>query len=203
MKVIVYTQRVERIMAYGERRDCADQRIPELLTACGFLPVPIYNLPNKDLIDCFMKNVSAGGVLLTGGNSLCKYGGDAVERDQTETILLEWCIKNNMPMMGFCRGMQFILDYFGADLKNVDNHVAVRHEIKGAICRDNVNSFHNQAAIHVPECLEVVSKSTDGVIESVRHKTKSIFAIMWHPERENPFNSDDIRLIKNVFDGVK
>lgn len=201
MKVIVYTQRVEYVRSYGERRDCADQNIPKLLLACDFLPIPIYNIPDKTLIDKFMFNTSAEGVLFTGGNSLYQYGGEACERDQTERIILEWCIKNNVPVFGFCRGMQLILDYFGAKLENVDSHVAIRHKVGGIVCRDSVNSYHRQAVRSVPACLEIVSQSTDGIVEAVRHKTKSIFAIMWHPERENPFYNGDIELIKNFFMG--
>ena len=203
MKVIVYTQRVEYVSSYGERRDCTDQSIPKLLLACGFLPIPIYNIPNRDLIEQFMNNVSVGGVLFTGGNSLYKYGGDALERDKTEIILLEWCLKKNIPVLGLCRGMQFILDYFGAELKNIDGHVAVRHKIEGIIDRNSVNSFHRQAARRVPQSLVVMSRALDGVVEAIKHKKKAIYGIMWHPERDNPFYDDDIELIKSVFEGVE
>lgn len=203
MKVIVYTQRVEYVQSYSERRDCIDQSIPKLLLACGFLPIPIYNIPNRDLIEQFMNNVSVDGVLFTGGNSLYKYGGDALERDKTEIILLEWCLKKNIPVLGLCRGMQFILDYFGATLENIDGHIGVKHKIVGSIARDRVNSFHRQAARSVPKSLVVMSNSLDGVVEAVRHKTKSIYGIMWHPERENPFHDGDIELIKRVFEGVE
>ena len=43
MKRVLFTQRVELVEAYKERRDCADQRIAEYINSCGFLPVPIPN----------------------------------------------------------------------------------------------------------------------------------------------------------------
>lgn len=199
--VIVYTQRVENIIAYGEKRDCADQRIPDLLSICGYVPVPVYNRPKE--IEKFMQTILPVGVLFTGGNSLCKYGGDAVERDEAEKILLKWCLQRKIPVLGICRGMQLIADYFGAKLEPVEHHTAVRHEIKGVVYRDSVNSFHTQGIKSVPDTFDVLSISKDGIIEAIRHKKEYVTAIMWHPERENPFKSDDIDFIKKCFNGVK
>lgn len=44
MKIVFYTQRVEIVADYAERRDCADQNIPRFIEACGYLPVPVPNI---------------------------------------------------------------------------------------------------------------------------------------------------------------
>ena len=44
---VLYTQRVEIVESYGERRDCADQNIAKFISACGYLPVPLPN--NREL----------------------------------------------------------------------------------------------------------------------------------------------------------
>ena len=44
MEIVLYTQRVEIVKSYGERRDCADQDIPRFIEACGFLPVAVPNI---------------------------------------------------------------------------------------------------------------------------------------------------------------
>ena len=44
MKKIIYTQRVEIVESYNERRDCADVEIAKLIWECGFLPVPVNNI---------------------------------------------------------------------------------------------------------------------------------------------------------------
>lgn len=36
MQTVIYTQRVEIVEGYGERRDCADQNIPKFLQVCGY-----------------------------------------------------------------------------------------------------------------------------------------------------------------------
>ena len=43
MNIVFFTQRVEVVESYGERRDCADQRISGFISACGFIPVPLPN----------------------------------------------------------------------------------------------------------------------------------------------------------------
>ena len=44
MKTVLYTQRVEVVKSYCERRDCADQNIARFLSTCGFLPLPVPNV---------------------------------------------------------------------------------------------------------------------------------------------------------------
>ena len=44
MDTVLFTQRVEVIESYGERRDCADQNIARFIHTCGFLPVPVPNI---------------------------------------------------------------------------------------------------------------------------------------------------------------
>ena len=112
-KAVIYTQRVELIERYQERRDCADQKIPLFLEACGYVPIPVPNIISE--LDKFMETIKPAGVLLTGGNSLAKYGGDAPERDVMEYQLIREAIIKKIPIYGFCRGMQIVLDYFGRE----------------------------------------------------------------------------------------
>lgn len=199
MRTIIYTQRVEIVEAYQERRDCADQRIADFIRKCGFLPLP---LPNKsELAMEIVNSINPAGIILTGGNSLEKYGGNAPERDAMDRALIEIAIKNSIPLYGFCRGMQSILDYFGNRLINVDGHVAVRHLISEGTVEYEVNSYHNQACIQLEkDCeLKVISKAEDGVIEAVCHEYLPIVATMWHPERETQFAQKDINRVRDLF----
>lgn len=199
MKTVVFTQRVEFIESYGERRDCADQRIAQFIRASGYLPVPLPNC--AVLAEEYLCTFAPAGIILTGGNSLQQYGGNAPERDAMDSILLELAVQREIPLYGFCRGMQSILTYFGNKLENVEGHVAVRHFILGETGNYEVNSYHNQACKKMKEdCgLIVTSKTADGVIESVRHKNFPIIGNMWHPEREECFDKNDIQRIKLLF----
>lgn len=201
MKKILFTQRVEIVESYGERRDCIDQCIPRLIRECGYLPIAVINNPEvtRDLLE----SIDIGGIVLTGGNSLVKYGGNAPERDETEKLLLKYAIEKQIPVYGLCRGMQFVLDYFGYPLERVDGHVAVKHEVSGSLANRVVNSFHNYGclweSIGVANELEIVDVSSDGVVEAVKHRDLPIKCTMWHPERNNPFENEDIMMIKELF----
>jgi len=199
VEIVIYTQRVEVVENYQERRDCADQRIADFITACGFLPIA---LPNREgLAECMIEKLKPVGILLTGGNSLVSKGGNAPERDAMDHILIRLSIQYNIPLYGFCRGMQSILHYFGNQLEEVEGHVAVRHIIDRKKKSYEVNSYHTQACRKL-ECnsgLYCEAHTIDGVIEAVRHKEFSIIGTMWHPERERSFREEDIKMVKDLF----
>lgn len=199
MKVIMFTQRVEVVESYQERRDCADQRVTEFLNVCGYLALPIPNRPEK--IKELLHRVKPDGVVLTGGNSLVKYGGNALERDQTDTSLIRLCEEQRLPLYGFCRGMQSILDYYGNELEEVSGHVAKRHTVHGEAGEFEVNSYHNQACTELKKgsALKILSKSEDGVIEAVEHTSYPFLGTMWHPEREASFTERDIEWVRRLF----
>ena len=200
MKTVIYTQRVEVIESYNERRDCADQRIPEYIKMCGFLPIPVPNIPAiaKAMVD----KIRPAGIVLVGGNSLKKYGGNAPERDETDRLLIKLAVEREIPLYGFCRGMQSILDYFGNNLVKVTGHVAVKHVITGNEESDEVNSYHNEACVELSNTeLIAVMRTSDGVIEKIKHKSLPIVGTMWHPERENPFRSQDIKILTTLIGG--
>ncbi len=197
MKKIFYTQRVEIVESYQERRDCADQNIPRLIQACGYLPFPIPNVIEN--INGYLEAAKPDGIILTGGNSLIRFGGNAEERDRTDRQVLRWAIENQVPVYGFCRGMQSILDFFGAELRQIENHVAVRHNVKGEWGNCTVNSYHNQAVLQVSSDFVIMAVSEDQVVEAVKHKEYPIMATMWHPEREQPYAKEDILRMQELF----
>lgn len=201
MKKVIYSQRVEVVEHYNERRDCADQKIPRLIEMCGFIPIPMPNVIEN--VDMYLKAIEPDGIMLTGGNSLSQWGGTAPERDTTDEKLIRFAVDNSIPLYGFCRGMQSILNYFDCELSQVQGHVAVKHElyIENSAIKSYVNSFHNQGCIvdNVRRPLIVAAYTVDGVAEWIKHETLPIEATMWHPERENPFAESDIQRIKKLF----
>ena len=195
-KVIAITQRVDIIEGIGERRDAISQEWTDLARICGFLPLFLPNhLPTvKQLLERFLVQ----GFLLTGGNDLVSYGGNAPERDEMEQYLIEFSIEKKVPLLGVCRGMQMILDCFGVKLQSVEGHVRREHSLDNG---DTVNSFHNWGAKEYNPCLTALVRSNDGVVEEVKHsKFGWIHGVMWHPERYHPFREHDMKLIQEVFE---
>ena len=204
---VFFSQRVDVIPSYQERRDCIDQRLVIFLRECGYLPVALPNV--KELLHDYFKLFLPRAIVLTGGNSLKKYGGNAPERDITDNYLIEKSIENDIPLIGICRGMQSILDYFGEELVNIKGHVATRHNIrsisKTSPCFNReINSYHNQGLYEVKnKDLTVLATSEDGVIKAVIHRKKPIMGIMWHPEREITFSLQDKNLFRDFIEKRK
>ncbi|MGP0076528.1 MAG: gamma-glutamyl-gamma-aminobutyrate hydrolase family protein [Bryobacteraceae bacterium] len=196
MKSVAVTQRVVVDPPHGTRRDCLDQVWPKFLLRCGLLPIPIPNSVDAALELC--ENVS--GIVLTGGNDLAAYGGDAPERDETETALLDLAEQRDLPVLGVCRGMQFIQHRFGTRLEKVHGHVAPRQRISIDGRSVEVNSFHNFGATEVHPPLSCWAIADDGVIKAVRHRERPIVGMMWHPERMEPFSADDVALFSDFFE---
>ena len=194
-KLIALTQRVEYIEPIKERRDALDQEWTALADTCGFTPLL---LPNRlSAVQELLVNLPVEGFLLTGGNDLAAYGGDAPERDEVERYLIQSALGGYIPLLGVCRGMQMILDYFGGPLQRVEGHIRVEHTLDNG---ETVNSFHSWGAVECPAPLVPNARNTDGVLEAVGHRDHPRFkGIMWHPERYHPPRSQDIERIKEVF----
>jgi len=199
MKIVGISQRVVSAAEYAERRDALDQRWAALFEQCGLLPLPLPNRPT--LVHNILDHVRLDGIVLSGGNTLVEYGGDAPERDETERLLLQYAIGHDLPLLGVCRGLQVIQTAFGVPLQPVTGHVAVEHAVRADGSERNVNSFHRLGATLSPEPLEAWAVAADGVIEAVRHRDKLILGLMWHPERCSPFDPRDVSLIRRCFSG--
>lgn len=197
MKRIAITQRVELTAEHGERRDALDQRWTSLLDAAGLVGVPV---PNT-LIDHqgWLAALGIDGVLLSGGNDLAVYGGDAPERDRLEERLIDWAIATNRPLLGVCRGMQVIQHHFGVALHPVQGHVTAAHDIELAGEALRVNSYHHWGATDTVPALVVTGRASDGVIEALQHRDHPVRGIMWHPERCEPLQRRDITLLRASF----
>lgn len=194
--LIAITQRVALDPRHGERWNALDQRWTVFLAACGLAPLP---LPNDSRVALnVLGAVPVRGVLLTGGNTLATYGGDAPERDRTELDTIAFARTHGLPVVGVCRGMQVILHAFGVPLQHVDGHAGTRHQVGGARI---VNSFHDFASTGDAGPLEVLARTDDGVAEEIRHPAEPIYGVMWHPERCEPFADEDVRWFRRRFLG--
>jgi gamma-glutamyl-gamma-aminobutyrate hydrolase PuuD len=197
MKAVAVTQRVSVIQDYGERRDCLDQAWTKFLAVCGLLPVLLPN--NSEAAVALCERTGIDGLVLTGGNDLAAFGGDAPERDAVENAVLDLAERRGMPVLGVCRGMQMIQHRLGIPLRRVEGHVSRSQVIRIEGEAREVNSYHCFGALDSRPPLEVWAVADDGVIKAVRHSALPVTGIMWHPERRAPFSPDDIALFQRVF----
>ena len=162
-------------------KDMLENGYVKYLEGFGIKLVPIPNVCRN--IEQYFEELPIEAVILSGGDDI---GSSSSVRDDTERELLFIAIEKKLPVLGICRGMQFINLFFGGSLiMNIKRHVAVTHNI--LIDEDEivVNSYHNHGINE--ECLspqfEVFAIAEDGIIEGIRHKTLPIAGIQWHPER--------------------
>jgi putative glutamine amidotransferase len=158
------------------------------------IPLPVPNSLDAAARDAWLATISPAGVVLSGGNDI----GQAPSRDATETALLDFARKRNLPVLGICRGMQMMAHFAGGRLERVSGHVRTRHNLTGTDAR-NVNSFHDWAPADCPPGYCVTARSEDGGIEAVRHATLPWRGWMWHPEREAAIDPRDLADIQDLF----
>ena len=208
MKKLIITQRIVEHESYSETRDCIDVRWSQV---CSSLKVfPIFMPSNYD-VTLYIEEIKPDGIILSGGNDLYSFSGNKLsnKRDQIEKITLDIAVQRNIPVLGICRGMQLITEYFGGKLIKATGHVGVEHSLKiNTSSRfaeelnslEIVNSYHNYCVEKVPDEFIPSAWSDEGYSEAMEHKNKNIFAQMWHPEREKEFKTQDLQMMKKLFD---
>ena len=211
--IVGVSQRVDIHDETGERRDSIDQKLFLWLMAAGFMPVQIPNaisqnsenepdaINSENKLRDWLELIKPERILLSGGNDI----GQCPERDETESLILEWSRANSIPLLGICRGLQIITTWSGTNLIKTEGHVRTRHTLKFVSNDENfpleVNSYHNWVPEYCPKGFEITAYAEDGSIEAFKHNTLPWEAWMWHPERETPFNNSDINRLKNLFYG--
>ena len=190
--------RVENIEKYDEKRDAISQDWIKFCNRAGFMPILIPN--NLMDVKGFLKSMNLDILIFSGGDNI----GDDLERDKTEKNMIEFAIKNKIPSLGVCRGMQFFNKYFGGKIEHGLNktHVRARHKIKFTDKKMEkifgkkssvVNSFHEnliKSEILGKELESFGIANHDETIEAFYHKKYPIIGVMWHPEREHNFEKE-------------
>ena len=95
------------------------------------------------------------------------------------------------PTLGVCLGHQAIVEAFGGEVAQARELVhgkasRVEHDGRGIFAGlpspVDVGRYHSLAATHVPDALEVTSRSADGEVMGVRHRELPIEGVQFHPE---------------------
>ena len=208
MKRLGITQRVIRNTDCGESRDCLDQRWAVLAGLLDFAPVPLPNLTPEAAV-AHLDALQLDALILSGGNSIARFDPSAEdaapERDACEYALIDAAMARSIPVLGVCRGMQAINVHFGGQLSPITGHAGVRHDIRivedfsGAI-PNTINSYHDWTIgpDDLAPPLRAIVHDGDGNIEGFVHPTEAVAGMMWHPEREQPFNPQDLKLLERI-----
>lgn len=158
-------------------------------------------------IDNLLNKINPSLVVLSGGNDVgeCStlMGGDKVRFD-SDKVLFDACRKQSVPVLGVCYGMQLLNVLLGGCCTRLAGHVGGRHMLKfynsGRMVERSVNSYHNFGISEkgLATDLLCLASDNDGMVEAFKHRTENIFGIMWHPERNDPFDEEDVNMVMSL-----
>jgi putative glutamine amidotransferase len=195
----------------------ADQAETDLLVravrAAGGEPVPLL----ADAASWTRQVRTLRGLILTGGNAVDprRYGqvNEGLcrtvipHRDQVEFEALQSCRERGLPVLGVCRGLQFLNVSCGGAMLQDLTITTVDHEAKGEVSCFHpieiipgtrladlaggrrslrVNSRHHQGiqAAHLAPGLQISAVAPDGVVEGIEGMGEPfLVGIQFHPER--------------------
>ena len=199
-----------------KRQMCLGPDYIDAVQRAGGAPVLLSFTDSEALADEMLSRMD--GVLFTGGgdvNPACYgeemlpcCGAPADNRDQLETLLLRCALRRGMPILGICRGIQFINAALRGTLwqdlpsqhpSDIEHHMnppydAFGHNVSlvpgtplaslfSGQTEIAVNSYHHQAVREPAAGLEVMAVAPDGVIEALyRPASHFLWAVQWHPE---------------------
>jgi gamma-glutamyl-gamma-aminobutyrate hydrolase PuuD len=191
------TQR-EQVDKYGVSIDVLESKYIIFFESLGINIIPVSNFSlnitrilNDEDIDLII--LSGGGDLILEKNkneltSYCQFN-----RDFIEVTLMEYALKNDIPVLGICRGMEHMNTHLGGNLSNlaslnIKHPVGQEHSIKLSSGENiYVNSFHNEGLLRddlSPEFDIYGINIESTVIESIYSKKLNWLGVQWHPERE-------------------
>lgn len=137
------------------------------------------------------------------------------ELDTAQLILMDFAMEHEMPVLGICRGMQFLNVYFGGtliqDLPCAEAHKRREPELYHSVTHYRntcmyalygessfVNTRHHQGVGRIGGGLQVVSFWNDGedtVVEAIEMAESNgrILGVQWHPEKMYLYGDKEIR----------
>lgn len=141
-----------------------------------------------------------------GEEPIPEMGEVSVERDALELYLARYAVRNGLPLLGICRGIQVINVALGGSLyqdlpaqgfKGIQHYQKSESGVLGHFVeqagpsflnglfepRFRVNSYHHQALKDLAPGLKAVAVAQDGIVEAVQLEDHPFFAgVQWHPE---------------------
>ena len=142
------------------------------------------------LVDVVPATTSAKDILARkpDGVFLANGPGDPAATADFAVAEIQNLIDNNMPIFGICIGHQLIAHAMGGQTKKMERgHRGANHPVRdlttGQIEITSQNHGFCVEQDSLPADVEVTHISLfDGSVEGLRHKTKPVFCVQYHPE---------------------
>jgi|TARA_B110000261_G_C12922714_1_gene293088 gamma-glutamyl-gamma-aminobutyrate hydrolase PuuD len=201
MKTILINPKISLNKQRKEVNDKIDHALINWLIQNSYNPVIVSNkmlLFKKNKLYQFLKSLKIKGIVLSGGNDVKKKD----LRYNSQNFLINYASKNKIPVLGICQGMQMLGVKFGSKLIKVKNHIKKSHKLINFSSEKfpaYSNSYHQYSLKNCPKNFFITTKSPDGNIESIKHKSFAWEGWMWHPERDKEINKINNLRLKKIF----
>lgn len=144
-----------------------------------------------------------------------------------ESYILKKTIQINKPVLGICRGIQFINAALGGTLyqnlptqfeTETEHHQNPPYDVpvhKVKVIKDSplykclnselldVNSYHHQAVKDLAPNLKVMAVSEDGLVEAVyMPELRFLWAVQWHPEFSYKTDDNSRKIFKAFIEAI-
>lgn len=208
----------------------------EGITLAGGIPIMLPLIQEEDTIAQLAEQCD--GFLLTGGHDVSPelYGEEilpecgecSTERDQMEQRLLKIALELDKPVLGICRGIQFLNAALEGTLyqdipsqlpSNLEHHQKPPYHIpshKVEIYEGTplyelvqkqemwVNSYHHQGIKKLSRFLRVMACAPEGLVEAVyMPEKKFVWGVQWHPEFSYKTDEDSARIFRAFVNAAK
>jgi gamma-glutamyl-gamma-aminobutyrate hydrolase PuuD len=176
------------------------------------------------------------GLLLMGGIDVdpAQYGEQRdpntdepdPELDRAERDAIEAALRQDMPILAICRGMQLLNVHHGGTLVQhltpVQNHRSIKDDdrslpihpvdiqpdsLLSRVMRSDsseVNSRHHQAVKKLGEGLRVSATAADGIVEAIERGDRTfVLGVQWHPEDQIHRDRTQLKLFQGLRDAMQ
>lgn len=191
------TQR-EAVDSYGTPIDILESFYVAFFESLGLELIIVSNF-HRDIRNLLKKD-QFDFAILTGGGAIPpkyyeEYCSDSLQskRDNIERIIIEYFTANEIPIIGICRGRQYINGFYGGKVSklkdlNVQRPIGIDHPVKiGNIETIYVNNYHNDGIYtkNLSKEFKVLAVDEENdIVESFYSNEKRILCVQWHPERK-------------------
>lgn len=157
-------------------------------TKCSDIP----SLTDEEIEMLIQQLSMCDGIIMPGGFKMLNY----------DFFILDFAIKNDIPILGICLGMQVMANYKRAVWNEINDPNGINHRVESGelvhhvnILKDSklfsiigeshfkVNSLHNYHVLP-SEYYKTVCYSEDGLIEGIEYSGCNFnIGVQWHPEK--------------------